>query len=125
MRKKILIITSSLRAHSNSDELAQAFARGAEEAGNQVETVSLKGKHIGFCKGCMACQKTLKCAIRDDAVAIAEQVQNADILVFATPTVWQGSSRPFWTAATRCSPPTMPSVPFTCWLRLPMRRWMP
>lgn len=104
MRKKILIITSSLRAHSNSDELAQAFARGAEEAGNQVETVSLKGKHIGFCKGCMACQKTLKCAIRDDAVAIAEQVQNADILVFATPIYYYSMSGQLKTLLDRCNP---------------------
>lgn len=64
MDKKVLIVTSSLRANSNSDMLAQAFAEGAKAAGNTVETISLKGKNIAFCKGCMACRKTLKCAIR-------------------------------------------------------------
>ena len=51
--KKVLIITTSLRHGSNSDALAEAFARGAAEAGNQVETISLKGKDIRFCKGCL------------------------------------------------------------------------
>ena len=61
--KKVLIITTSLRAGSNSDMLAAAFKDGAVSAGNSVETVSLKGKTIGFCKGCFACQKIGKCVI--------------------------------------------------------------
>ena len=42
--KKILVISSSLRRNSNSDALAEAFAKGAAEAGNEVETITLKGK---------------------------------------------------------------------------------
>ena len=49
MSKNVLIVTASLRPNSNSDALAAAFERGAGEAGNHVETVSLKGKTIGFC----------------------------------------------------------------------------
>ena len=33
MRKNILILSTSLRKNSNSDALAEAFARGAAEAG--------------------------------------------------------------------------------------------
>ena len=58
MSKKILVISTSLRKESNSDLLAEAFMNGAREAGHEVETVSLKNKTIGFCKGCLACQKT-------------------------------------------------------------------
>ena len=104
MGKNILIITSSLRAHSNSDTLAASFARGAKEAGNTVETVSLKGKNIGFCKGCMACLKTQKCAIRDDAAAIAQKVKNADVLVFATPVYYYSVSGQLKTVLDRCNP---------------------
>ncbi len=68
--KNVLIITASLRPNSNSAALAAAFADGAEAAGNAVETVSLKGKTIGFCIGCLSCQKTQTCVIRDDAVAL-------------------------------------------------------
>ncbi|MBR1979127.1 MAG: NAD(P)H-dependent oxidoreductase [Akkermansia sp.] len=55
--KHVLIISSSLRAHSNSDALAAAFAEGAKAAGHAVETISLKGKEIRFCTACYACQK--------------------------------------------------------------------
>lgn len=69
-----------------------------------VETVSLKGKGIAFCKGCMACQKTQKCVIRDDAAEIAEKVRNADVLAFATPVYYYGPSGQLKTLLDRCNP---------------------
>src|SRR5574344_1538884 len=85
MSKKILVISSSLRANSNSDALADEFIRGAEEAGNKVEKISLVGKKIAFCKGCMACQKLKHCAIQDDANDITKKMLKADVIVFSTP----------------------------------------
>ena len=85
MSKKVLIISSSLRADSNSDALAQAFAEGARTAGSEVELVRLAGKTLGFCRGCLACQKTGRCVIRDDGDVIAQRMLRADVLVFATP----------------------------------------
>ena len=52
--KKVLVISTSLRKNSNSQALAEEFARGAREAGNQVEEVSLAGKKLAFCTGCLA-----------------------------------------------------------------------
>ena len=85
MNKKVLIISSSPRKGGNSETLAAAFAKGAREAGNQVETVYLREKQVGFCKGCFACLKLGHCVIQDDAVEIAAKMHNADVLVFATP----------------------------------------
>lgn len=85
MKKKVLVISTSLRARSNSEALADAFARGAADAGHEVENVSLRSKNIAFCKGCLACQKTLRCVIADDAPAIVEKMGRADVLVFASP----------------------------------------
>lgn len=85
MAKKVLVISSSLRARSNSESLADAFIKGAQEAGNEVEKVTLKGKTIGFCQGCLACQKLGHCVINDDAVAITEKMLHADVIAFATP----------------------------------------
>ncbi len=104
MSKNVLIITASLRPNSNSDALAAAFADGAKEAGNTVETVSLKGKAIGFCIGCLACQKTQKCVLRDDAVALAEKVKNADVVVFAAPVYYYSISGLLKTFLDRCNP---------------------
>ena len=101
---KILIITTSLRAKSNSDRLAAEVARGAEEAGHEVEQISLKQKELQFCKGCFACLKTQKCVIKDDAVAIAEKVKNADTLVFATPIYYYEMSGQMKTLLDRCNP---------------------
>ena len=56
MKKNILILSTSPRKNGNSEMLAREFARGAEEAGHNVELLSLHDKTIGFCKGCLACQ---------------------------------------------------------------------
>ena len=63
--KRIVVISTSLRRNSNSDALADRFIEGAVSAGNEVEKISLVGKNIQFCKGCMACQKLKKCIIDD------------------------------------------------------------
>ncbi len=85
MSKKVLIISTSLRKNSNSEALAKAFADGAFSAGNEVETVSLMGKNIAFCKGCLACQNLGHCVIGDDALEITEKMKNAEVIAFATP----------------------------------------
>jgi len=99
-----MIITASLRSNSNSDALAAAFADGAKGAGNTVETVSLKGKTINFCVGCLACQKTQKCVLRDDAAALAEKVKNADAVVFAAPVYYYSVPGLLKTFLDRCNP---------------------
>lgn len=81
MGKKVLIISTSLRKNGNSDILAQSFAKGAKEAGNEVELVSLADKQISFCRGCFACQQTGKCVIADDAVMITEKIADRKSVV--------------------------------------------
>ena len=83
--KNIVIVSTTLRNNGNSDILAKEFARGAIDAGNSVEIVSLKDKKISYCIGCLACQKTGKCVINDDAIEIANKIEKADVVVFATP----------------------------------------
>ncbi|MBQ9415887.1 MAG: flavodoxin family protein [Clostridia bacterium] len=100
----VLVITSSLRERSNSDRLAEELARGASDAGHLVETVSLKGRTIGFCKGCLACQKSMRCVIRDDAAELVEKVKEADTVVFATPVYYYGMSGQLKTLLDRLNP---------------------
>jgi multimeric flavodoxin WrbA len=101
---KVLVITTSLRARSNSDRLAEELIRGAADAGHDVERISLKGKEIRFCIGCLACQKTQKCVLKDDAAEIAEKVKNADTLVFATPIYYYEMSGQMKTLLDRLNP---------------------
>lgn len=104
MPKSVLIVKTSLRAGSNSDALAEAFARGAREAGHTVETVSLKGKTIAFCHGCLACQRTQKCTINDDGASIAQKIGHAEVLAFASPVYYYGLSGQLKTLLDRCNP---------------------
>lgn len=102
--KKVLIVSSSLRTGSNSEALAEAFARGAREAGNEAEVISLRGKTVGFCRGCLACQKQMQCVIRDDAYDICAKALNADVLVFATPIYYYEMSGQLKTVLDRLNP---------------------
>lgn len=104
MKKDVLIISTSLRKNSNSNALTDAFMDGAKEAGNKVEKVSLAGKTINFCKGCLACQKTQQCVIKDDAAAITEKMLHADVLVFATPIYYYEMSGQMKTLLDRANP---------------------
>ena len=101
---KVLIIKTSLRAKSNSDILADKVVEGAKDAGHDVEVISLKDKTVGFCKGCLACQTTQKCVIKDDAVEIAEKVKDVDTLVFATPIYYYEMSGQMKTLLDRLNP---------------------
>ena len=100
----VLVISTSLRAKSNSDILTEHLIAGVRDAGHQVEHISLKGKNIKFCIGCLACQKTQKCIQKDDAVEIAEKVKNADSLVFVTPIYYYEMSGQMKTLLDRMNP---------------------
>ena len=104
MSKKVLIISTSPRKGSNSDALADEFARGARESGNEVEKVSLAGKDIRFCRGCFACQQTKRCVIRDDADLIEQKMEHADVLAFATPIYYYEMSGQMKTMLDRGNP---------------------
>ena len=79
MSKKVLIISSSLRGGSNSECLARECERGAKDAGHDVQFISLKGKELKFCIGCLSCQETGKCVLKDDAADIMAAVYNAEV----------------------------------------------
>ena len=83
--KKVLIISTSLRTNSNSDILARECEKCATDAGLDTEYVSLKGKDIKYCIGCLSCQKTGKCVLKDDVADIMAKVKEAEVIVYATP----------------------------------------
>ena len=85
MKKNVLVISSTLRKNGNSELLAEEFAKGAKDAGNNVEVISLRDKEIKFCKGCLACQNLGECVIKDDSNEIVDKMQQADVIAFATP----------------------------------------
>ena len=85
MSKKVLILSASPRKGGNSDLLCDQFAKGAEEAGHQVEKVRVQEKKISPCLACYGCRGTGVCVQKDDMAAILDKMVEADVLVLATP----------------------------------------
>lgn len=85
MSKKVLILSGSPRKEGNSDLLSDEFAKGALEAGCDVEKIRVAEKNIGYCRGCYACKNTGKCAIKDDMAEVLQKIIDADVLVLASP----------------------------------------
>lgn len=85
MSKHILILSGSPRKGGNSDLLCDEFAKGAQEAGHQVEKIRVQEQKIGPCLACYGCRGTGVCVQKDDMAAILEKIVAADVLVLATP----------------------------------------
>lgn len=104
MGKRVLIISTSLRGGSNSDILAKECEKGAMEAGHEVEYISLKGKEIKYCTGCLVCQSKGVCVLKDDVAEIIDKVKNAEVIVFATPIYYYEMSGQMKTFLDRLNP---------------------
>ena len=85
MSKHILILSGSPRKGGNYDLLCDEFAKGAQEAGHQVEKIRVQEQKIGPCLACYGCRGTGVCVQKDDMAAILEKMVAADVLVLATP----------------------------------------
>ncbi|SFW44741.1 NADPH-dependent FMN reductase [Prevotellaceae bacterium HUN156] len=87
-----MIISGSSRKGGNTELLAEAFAKGASKH-HQVEIVSVRDYQVNPCLGCNACFKTNGiCAQKDDMVLIYEKMNQADMLVIASPVYFYGIS---------------------------------
>lgn len=104
MNKKVLIVSSTPRKNGNSDVLAEAFARGAREAGNEVEKINVRDTDLRFCIGCLYCQTHDSCVIKDGMNELYERVQHAEVLVFATPIYYYEISGQLKTFLDRLNP---------------------
>ncbi len=82
----VLIISSSPRAHGNSDLLCEAFAGGARSAGHEVELFDLRRHPIKPCLACYACMKNGgTCCQKDDMNTLMEKLLAADAICLASP----------------------------------------
>ena len=86
MPKKIVVAHCSPRADGNSSMLADEFIRGAEEAGNEVVRMDVGRADIHGCKACEYCfTHEGACVQQDDMQTFYPDLQDADVLVYATP----------------------------------------
>ena len=90
MSKRILIVTGSPRVGGNSDRLAEAFAKGALEAGHTVETFAAGRANISPCHACDMCfSKGMPCVFNDDFnEKLVPMLRNADVIALVSPLYW-------------------------------------
>lgn len=105
MAKKILILSSSPRKGGNTDRLCDEFARGARDAGHEVEKIRLSDHTIHYCTGCGACSELGKpCPQHDDAEAVIGKMRTAQVIVLATPVYFYSLSAQLKTLIDRTCP---------------------
>ncbi len=86
MAKNILIVHASPRKDGNSSMLAESFARGAREAGNDVKIIEVGHADIAGCKACEYCfSHDGSCCQQDDMQNYYPLLRSCDVLVYATP----------------------------------------
>jgi multimeric flavodoxin WrbA len=82
----IVCLLGSPRAKSNSSTIAKRFIAAAEKSGAKVKSYTLNDLKYRGCQGCMACKTKLeKCVLKDDLAEVLDAVQQADVVVMASP----------------------------------------
>ena len=87
---KILGIAGSPRRNGNTDLLLAELMKGAVSKGAEVKTISLHNMKITPCQHCDACFKEGKCKIQDDMQKIYDELEQADVIVLASPVQFSG-----------------------------------
>jgi multimeric flavodoxin WrbA len=87
MGKEILVLTGSPRRKGNSDQLADAFIRGAAEQGHGVHKFEAAYKNISGCRACNMCWSsgTDPCVVKDDFYELAPLLESCETVVFVSP----------------------------------------
>jgi len=86
MSKNIVVLAGSPRRGKSTDTLATSFIEGAKSAGKKVTLFQVADMSISGCNGCAYCFKEKGvCVQKDDMTQILSAIQNADVVVFASP----------------------------------------
>lgn len=84
--KKILAFSGSPRPNGNSTILMRHFIKGAQNNSAHTEIIDPYKIKINNCSGCLRCNLLKKCSIQNDEWQIlSEKIEQADVLVFASP----------------------------------------
>ena len=83
---KILVLNGSPTPNGNTVALVNAFKEGAESKGHAVNVIDVAHKKVNGCMACNFCKRNNgQCVQKDDMQEIYPQIQDADMIVFASP----------------------------------------
>lgn len=94
---QILVLNGSPRPHGNTAAMVEAFRRGAEENGHTVAVVNVCKKKIAGCLACEYCHQKgsgheRQCVQKDDMQEIYPLLDEAEMIVLASPIYYHGFS---------------------------------
>jgi multimeric flavodoxin WrbA len=81
--KALILLSSERRNNSFTLRIARTFL--SELQIEEAELLMLPDYQIHSCTGCLACQKSGVCTLRDDLEGILEKIRSADFILFASP----------------------------------------
>ncbi len=87
----ILSLVGTPRKRSNTDIILDESLRGFDAGGHSWEKVYLYEYEISPCIDCRKCKKgDCVCVLDDGMKEIYPKLDNADLIIFATPNYWYG-----------------------------------
>lgn len=90
----IIVLNGSPRKHGNTSRMIEAFREGAESAGHRVSVVDVCRKSIAGCLACEHCHSgdSGSCIQKDDMQDVYRMLDEASMLVLASPIYYHGFS---------------------------------
>ena len=116
---RILVLNGSPRPNGNTKGMVEAFREGAVTAGHQVDVVDVCRLKIGGCRACEYCHTKGhgSCVQKDDMQEVYALLNEAEMLVIASPIYYHGISGQlkcvidrFYAAAYPTKPPHLKKV---------------
>lgn len=100
---KILVLNGSPRLNGNTAAMVEAFVKGAEQNSHDITVVPVCSKQISGCKACEYCHTKgdRKCIQQDDMLEIYPVLDEAEMIVLASPVYYHGFTGQLQCAVTR------------------------
>ncbi len=91
---KVIGIVGSLRPHGNTEHAVRRVLDRVSGQGMETELISLRGKTILPCLGCLECRDKGGCVQKDDFAPIFEKMIEADGLIVGSPVYFSSAAPP-------------------------------
>lgn len=99
-KRVLTVLLGSPRVGGNTEKLADALAKGAEENGWEIRKVRLAAMNLRGCVDCRACWSAGRpCVQNDDMDKVYADIEAASAVVFASPVYfysWSAQIKPVW-----------------------------
>lgn len=101
--RRVVIISGSKRV-GNTKGIADIYTNAFLNAGFEVDLVALSEHSFAYCDGCLICDETNECVIKDGFETIIDSLRRSNLIIFGTPTRWRLMSGELKTFLDRLNP---------------------